>query len=58
MMFFQQIIRAIINTEILINSLTLDISTVPFEINYRVAKILYSNTISTKSPCALGIYFL
>ena len=54
MMLFQQIIRAVINPEILIDPLALNVSIIPIEINLWIAKILYRNAISAKSAPAAG----
>ena len=58
MMLFQQVIRAVIDPEILIDPLALNVSIISIEINHRIVKILYRNAISAKSAPAAGVYLL
>ena len=54
----QEVIRAVINAEILGNTLALDIGVIAVEINHRMPEILDSHAIAAKCPPAVGIFLL
>lgn len=47
-MLVEQVIRTVVDSEVLIDALALDVGVVSVEVNHRMPKILYRDTVAAK----------